>query len=113
MQPIKITRPQFPKGYVEHPTSSVTWAYVVQRLSESQDYWLCSVRPSSHVGASSSRESFIMTAVLKRAMRRTSLFRPATLLNERELISKHSKPRASSNSNSGIQYTPVLSIAMV
>lgn len=42
----KITRPTFPKGYVEHPTSEVAWEYVEQRLSESLNYWLCSVRPN-------------------------------------------------------------------
>jgi hypothetical protein len=30
---------------VDYPTSSVSWEYVVQRLSDSKDYWLCSVRP--------------------------------------------------------------------
>ncbi len=42
---MEITRPHFPPGYVDNPTSSVSWEYVVQRLSESKDYWLCSVRP--------------------------------------------------------------------
>jgi len=41
----KITRPQFPQGYVDNPTASLTWDYVVKRLSESKNYWLCSVRP--------------------------------------------------------------------
>jgi hypothetical protein len=45
MSGIKITRPQFPKGYVDNPTSSLTWEFVVQRLTESKNYWLCSVRP--------------------------------------------------------------------
>jgi len=44
----KITRPLFPKGYVENPTASLTWEYVTQRLSESKNYWLCSVRPNQH-----------------------------------------------------------------
>jgi hypothetical protein len=43
----KISRPQFPKGYVDAPTSSLTWDYVVKRLSESKNYWLCSVRPNA------------------------------------------------------------------
>jgi len=42
----KITRPQFPQGYVDNPSASLTWAYVVKRLSESKNYWLCSVRPN-------------------------------------------------------------------
>ncbi len=41
----KVMRPQFPKGYVDHPSSSVTWEYVSQRLRDSKNYWLCSVRP--------------------------------------------------------------------
>jgi len=41
----KITRPTFPPGYVDHPTSEVSWEYVAQRLSEAKNYWLCSVRP--------------------------------------------------------------------
>jgi len=44
----KITRPQFPKGYVDHPTASLTWEYVVQQLSDAKHYWLCSVRPNQH-----------------------------------------------------------------
>jgi len=42
----KITRPHFPPGYVDNPKSSVSWEYVVQRLSESKNYWLSSVRPN-------------------------------------------------------------------
>ena len=41
-----ITRPQFPKGYVDHPVSYLTWDWVVERLVESKHYWLCSVRPN-------------------------------------------------------------------
>lgn len=41
----KVTRPQFPKGYVDHPVSQVTWEYVEKRLSEARNYWMCSVRP--------------------------------------------------------------------
>jgi len=44
LQP-KITRPQFPKGYVDNPSAILTWEYIVKRLSESKNYWLCSVRP--------------------------------------------------------------------
>jgi len=40
-----ITRPQFPPGYVDKPEKEIAWEYVVQRLSESKNYWLCSVRP--------------------------------------------------------------------
>ena len=45
MKSPKITRPQFPKGYVDNPKSTVSWEYVAQRLSESKNYWLCSVYP--------------------------------------------------------------------
>ncbi len=45
MQPTKITRPQFPKGYVEKPVSYLTWDWVAAQLAESKHYWLCSVRP--------------------------------------------------------------------
>lgn len=41
----KVTRPQFPQGYADHPTSEVAWEYVEKRLRESKNYWLCSVRP--------------------------------------------------------------------
>jgi nitroimidazol reductase NimA-like FMN-containing flavoprotein (pyridoxamine 5'-phosphate oxidase superfamily) len=43
----KISRPKFPKGYVDHPTSEVTWEYVEKRLVDSVNYWLCTVRPNS------------------------------------------------------------------
>ena len=42
----KITRPIFPKGYVDAPKSEVSWAYVTQRLEESRTYWLSTVRPN-------------------------------------------------------------------
>jgi hypothetical protein len=45
MTEIKITRPRLPKGYVDNPKGMVPWDYVVNRLSESKNYWLCSVRP--------------------------------------------------------------------
>jgi hypothetical protein len=41
----RMTRPHFPPGYVDNPKSTVSWEVVVQRLSASKDYWLCSVRP--------------------------------------------------------------------
>ena len=47
MPEIRVTRPQFPKGYVENPTSSLSWEYVVQRLTDAKNYWLCSVRPDA------------------------------------------------------------------
>jgi len=43
----KITRPKFPKGYVDNPASYLTWDWVAEQLSESQHYWLSSVRPNS------------------------------------------------------------------
>jgi hypothetical protein len=48
MKPIKTTRPGFPKGYVDHPRSFLTWEWVARRLTESRHYWLCSVRPNGH-----------------------------------------------------------------
>jgi len=42
----KITRPMFPKGYVDKPTSFLTWDWVETQLTESKHYWLCSVRPN-------------------------------------------------------------------
>jgi hypothetical protein len=42
----KISRPIFPEGYLSNPTSHVTWEYVVQRLTESKNYWMSSVRPN-------------------------------------------------------------------
>ena len=42
----KITRPKFPKGYVDNPISEVAWEYVEKRLTDSIHYWLCSVRPN-------------------------------------------------------------------
>ncbi len=44
----KITRPKFPKGYVDNPTSYVTWDWVAEQLTVSKNYWLCSVRPNNH-----------------------------------------------------------------
>ena len=41
----KVSRPQFPKGYVDHPASYVDWSWVAAQLTDSKNYWLCSVRP--------------------------------------------------------------------
>ncbi len=46
MNNIKITRPTFPKGYVENPTSTLTWEQVSAQLREAKHYWLCTVRPN-------------------------------------------------------------------
>ena len=48
MEPTKITRPKFPKGYVDKPVSFLTWDWVAAQLTESKNYWLCSVRPNGH-----------------------------------------------------------------
>jgi len=48
MKPTKITRPKFPKGYVDKPVSFLTWDWVAAQLTESKNYWLCSVRPNGH-----------------------------------------------------------------
>jgi hypothetical protein len=49
MKPTKITRPKFPKGYVDKPVSFLTWEWVAAQLTESKNYWLCSVRPAAPV----------------------------------------------------------------
>jgi hypothetical protein len=41
----KVSRPQFPKGYVDNPASYVDWSWVAAQLTDSKNYWLCSVRP--------------------------------------------------------------------
>jgi hypothetical protein len=41
----KVSRPQFPSGYVDHPASYVDWSWVVAQLTDSKTYWLWSVRP--------------------------------------------------------------------
>ena len=45
MKPIKLTRPTFPPGYVDKPASFLTWDWVAAHLTESKNYWLCSIRP--------------------------------------------------------------------
>ena len=46
MKPTRITRPIFPKGYVDRPVAFLTWEWVAAQLTESKNYWLCSVRPA-------------------------------------------------------------------
>lgn len=41
----KVSRPQFPKGYVDNPSSYVDWSWVAAQLTDSKNYWLCSTRP--------------------------------------------------------------------
>lgn len=41
----KISRPHFPKGYIDHPTALLPWSQVEQRLVEARNYWLGTVRP--------------------------------------------------------------------
>jgi hypothetical protein len=41
----KISRPKLPKGYADNPASYVDWEWVAVQLTESRNYWLCSVRP--------------------------------------------------------------------
>ena len=43
----KISRPKFPKGYADNPISYVDWDWVAAQLTDSKNYWLCSVRPPS------------------------------------------------------------------
>jgi Pyridoxamine 5'-phosphate oxidase len=45
MQPTKITRPKFPPGYADNPSSYLTWDWVATQLTQSKHYWVCSVRP--------------------------------------------------------------------
>ncbi|HOD05201.1 MAG TPA: pyridoxamine 5'-phosphate oxidase family protein [Anaerolineaceae bacterium] len=45
MQSPRVTRPHFPAGYLEAPTTLLQWEQVWPRLAEAQNYWLCSVRP--------------------------------------------------------------------
>ncbi len=40
-----VTRPRFPKGYVDSPKRFLSWSEVEGRLSEAINYWLGSVRP--------------------------------------------------------------------
>lgn len=40
------SRPHFPEGYLANPKGFVKWDHVEQRLAESMNYWLCSVRPN-------------------------------------------------------------------
>ena len=44
-QPL-VSRPHFPKGYVESPKAFVPWSHVEQRLADAYNYWLCTVRPN-------------------------------------------------------------------
>ncbi|MGE5251858.1 MAG: pyridoxamine 5'-phosphate oxidase family protein [Bacteroidota bacterium] len=41
----RVTRPIFPAGYVDDPTSEVPWEYVVEQLTQAKHYWLCTTRP--------------------------------------------------------------------
>ena len=51
MKDPKISRPDFPDGYLINPKTFLPWEHVEQRMTESLHYWLCSVRPdgSPHV----------------------------------------------------------------
>jgi hypothetical protein len=45
-QPI-AERPYLPEGYglPEHNDGLLPWTYIVERMTQSQNYWICSVRP--------------------------------------------------------------------
>lgn len=45
VQPM-ITRPHFPKGYVENPKAILPWSHVVEKLTQAIHYWICSVNPN-------------------------------------------------------------------
>jgi hypothetical protein len=42
---VKISRPKLPQGYADNPASFVDWEWVTSQLTQSKNYWLCSVRP--------------------------------------------------------------------
>jgi nitroimidazol reductase NimA-like FMN-containing flavoprotein (pyridoxamine 5'-phosphate oxidase superfamily) len=42
----KVSRPQFPPGYLENPKGLLPWSHVERRLTEALHYWLCTVRPN-------------------------------------------------------------------
>ena len=46
MTQLKISRPRFPEGYVDHPKALLTWDHVEQRLTVAKNYWLSTVRPT-------------------------------------------------------------------
>lgn len=48
MKQPKISRPSLPKGYADKPASYVDWEWVVEKMTESKNYWLTSVRPNGH-----------------------------------------------------------------
>ena len=51
MSPIQISRPHFPKGYLENPKGLLPWSHVEQRLTAAKNYWLCSVNPGPAQGS--------------------------------------------------------------
>jgi nitroimidazol reductase NimA-like FMN-containing flavoprotein (pyridoxamine 5'-phosphate oxidase superfamily) len=45
MNSLKITRPKLPEGYADNPASYVDWEWVAEQMTNSENYWLSSVRP--------------------------------------------------------------------
>ncbi|HAV78827.1 MAG TPA: pyridoxamine 5'-phosphate oxidase [Anaerolineae bacterium] len=45
MQTPKVSRPMFPKGYVDKPVSFLDWEWVTEQMTSSENYWISSVRP--------------------------------------------------------------------
>ena len=45
MKTPKIARPKLPKGYVDSPVAYVDWSWVVEQMTNAENYWLSSVRP--------------------------------------------------------------------
>lgn len=45
MKDPKISRPDFPDGYLIDPKTFLPWEHIERRMTESLHYWLCSVRP--------------------------------------------------------------------
>ncbi len=45
MKEPRISRPEFPEGYLRDPKTYLPWSHVEQRMTKSLHYWLCTVRP--------------------------------------------------------------------
>jgi len=41
----QVTRPLFPKGYVDHPKALLAWKRVEKKIAAAKHYWLCTTRP--------------------------------------------------------------------
>src|SRR4030042_1193768 len=41
----QVTRPLFPKGYVDHPGALLAWKAIEKKLAGAKHYWLSTTRP--------------------------------------------------------------------